>query len=120
MPRESIDAGAFQYTLRGFERVYPYFSWRKYLKYILPESMTLEQIEVIWGRPPIYLEKLSELLNKTSKRTIANYFMWRTVLFASEYLTDDLRYKRHKFEMSTSFLRWIPRWKQCISLTSTL
>lgn len=120
MSRESIDAGSFQYNLDGFERVYPYFPWRKYLQHILPESIALEQIEVVWARPPIFLEKLNDLLNKTSKRTIANYFMWRTVLFASEYLPDELRYKPHKFDVSTSFHRWTPRWKQCIGHTNSL
>lgn len=87
---------------------------------MLPESLPLDKVEVVWARPPTYLERLSELLNKTSNRTIANYLMWRTVYFASEYLTDELRYKRFKFDASSSLIRRVPRWKECIGHTSNL
>lgn len=119
-PPEMIDVISFQYSIDGFQRVYPYLSWRKYLEYILPESVPLEKVEVIWARPPIYLERLNELLNKTSNKTIANYFMWRTVYFASEFLTDELRYKRLKFEMAISLKRRVPRWIECVGHTNNV
>lgn len=87
---------------------------------MLPSTLMLEKNEVVWARPPTYLEQLEQLLNKTSNRTIANYMMWRTVLFSSEYLTDEIRNKRVKFDLSTSLTRQVSRWKECVERTNLL
>lgn len=44
-----------------------------------------------------YIDNLSELLNKTNKRTIANYQAWRLVKEVVPLLNDEARRIRHKY-----------------------
>lgn len=43
----------------------------------MPKDMKLSPTEVVVIVTPVYFERLADVLEKTSKRTIANYFMWR-------------------------------------------
>lgn len=56
--------------------------------------MKLPPTEVVIVVTPSYFERLAEVLNSTSKRTIANYFMWRSVIVASNFLNDQVRIRK--------------------------
>lgn len=56
---------------------YPYIRWMDYFDTLLPTDMKIETDQVVIVVTPGYFDRLAEVLQKTSKRTIANYFGWR-------------------------------------------
>lgn len=68
---------------------------------------------------PNFFEDLEYVLSTTSKRTMANYFMWRIILQTCGTLTEDLRKLKMEFIKTTIGLQAEkPRWKECAELTS--
>lgn len=59
------------------EAKYPYIRWVDYLNALMPNDMKITPDEVVIVSTPVYLERLNEILQRTSKRTIANYFAIR-------------------------------------------
>lgn len=43
----------------------------------MPDSIKLPNSEEVMVVSPTYFDRLADVLEKTPKRTIANYFMWR-------------------------------------------
>lgn len=82
MPAEERRDGEAQFnpfTIAELEVKYPHIRWTDYFHALMPEDMKLSPTEVVVIVTPVYFERLAEVLEKTSKRTIANYFMWRLV-----------------------------------------
>lgn len=81
--------------------------------------MIMFTLQVIVVSVPQYFEDLGILLNKTAKRTIANYMMWRITAFSSFFLTEELRKRQLIYSTSLSGKQeQEPRWKECIDITS--
>lgn len=87
----------------------------------MPKSMPVTENEVIVVITPVYFERLAEVLKNTTKRTIANYFMWRSVLIASTFLNDQVRYRKLSYlgSVSDSQQTSTPQWKECIGYASS-
>lgn len=99
---------------------YPYLNWIDYIKWNLNANtnLTIDENEVIivWDRN--YLHNLDAILQLTPKRTIANYFTWRLVFFASSLLNDNLHQRYQKFiSITTGRLRPLPRITECVKRT---
>lgn len=98
---------------------YPYTDWVKYMNRILPETMHVDEDEQIVVNSPKYFEQLGKLLAQTSNRTLSNYLMWRTVDYASYYLSMLVRKRQLAFStVTTGKKEYPPRWKECISMTN--
>lgn len=98
---------------------YPYTDWVKYINQLLPEKVRVNENEVIIVNSPKYFEKLGKLLATTSNRTLSNYLIWRTVDYASYYLSMAVRKRQLAFStVTTGKKEYPPRWKECISMTN--
>ncbi|KAJ6650022.1 Luciferin 4-monooxygenase [Pseudolycoriella hygida] len=83
----------------------------------LSEKEVIEYIVIV--SVPQYFEDLGKLLDRTPKRTIANYMMWRVTAFSSYFLTEELR--KRQLEYSTALsgkTEQEPRWKECTDIVS--
>lgn len=56
---------------------YPYIRWLDYFSALLPVDVKITQDEKVIVATPSYFHRLAEVLQKTSNRTIANFFAWR-------------------------------------------
>ena len=56
---------------------YPYIEWMDYFDAMMPTDMKIRPDETVIVRTPKYFDRLAEVWQNTSKRTIANYFVWR-------------------------------------------
>lgn len=98
---------------------YPYIDWIKHINQLLPANVRVDENEVIVVNAPKYFEKLGKLLASTSNRTLSNYLIWRTVDYASYYLSMAVRKRQLAFStVTTGKKEYPPRWKECISMTN--
>lgn len=87
------------YTIKQLQYSYPYLNWLEYVNAMLPIGFKVTENETVINAAPKFFEKLRDVLNTTSKRTIANYLVWRIVLVMAQTLTADLR--EYAFDYST-------------------
>lgn len=105
--------------LRDVQTKYPYIPWVNYINALLPEGLKVDENEVIVVSVPSYFDALGKLLEKTPKKTIANYVMWRITAFSSFFLTEELRKRQLQYSTALSGKQeQEPRWKECIDITS--
>ncbi|CRK97823.1 CLUMA_CG011199, isoform A, partial [Clunio marinus] len=106
-------------TIRELQKKYPYNNWLQYFNDILPEVSQVTEDEIIIISVISFFDKLGPLLEKTPKRTIANYVMWRITGFSSYFLTEALRKRQLQYSTAISGKQeQEPRWKECIDLAS--
>lgn len=86
----------------------------------MPRGMTVDDSETVIADVPDYLINLEKVLASTSKRTVANYFMWRVVFTSSDLLTENLRKRTAAYEAAILGKKIEPpRWKKCVSETTS-
>lgn len=109
-------------TISKLQTTYPYLNWFDYIKWNLNnDSIKIDENEVVivWDRN--YLHHLNVILQLTPKRTIANYFAWRLVFFASSLMDDILHQRYQKFIATvTGRLKALPRITECVKRTMSL
>lgn len=80
MPAEERRDGEAQFNpfkVAELEIKYPHIRWMDYFNALMPTDMKITSDEIVVVVTPVYFDRLAEVLEKTSQRTIANYFMWR-------------------------------------------
>lgn len=106
-------------TIKELQEKYPYLNWLDYINAMLPNGLQVDENEVINNAVPTFFEKLGDVLNSTSNRAMANYFLWRVVLTTSGTLTQQLRDSKLDFYKAVYGLQsQEERWKECITYTS--
>lgn len=90
----------------------------------MPKDLKLTEKESINVMSPIYFERLKEVLEMTSKRTIINYMIWRSLLLSSTFLNNEVRMRKNKFLISQRSQNemldtYSPLWKECVSYTAS-
>lgn len=129
LPAEERRDGEAQFnphTIAQLETKYSYIKWMDYFTALMPKNMKLPYDEIVVVVTPIYFERLAEVLNNSTKRTIANYFAWRSFLVSSNFLNDQVRIRKIQYlstitgngdgqpgQSGTS------QWKECISYTTS-
>lgn len=104
-------------TLKDLVKAYSYFPWIDFLSFFMPNEFELDKDQIIVPFTVMF-EDLNELMKNTSKRTIANYLMWRVAYFSSELLTDELSDKLFEFDrFLTGIKRKSQRWRFCVKKT---
>ncbi len=85
----------------NFEGLPP--SWVTYVQTIFKgtENLDFGGDERVILTSKTYLENLAGLLQKTDKRTLANYLNWRAVASVVQYLNAEARRIRHKYRKAT-------------------
>lgn len=107
------------YTLRQLQDSFPYINWINYMNSALLNVITVNENEIVIVDVPLYFRQLGSILEATSKRAIANYFAWRSVLFASSLMNDAFRLRKLAYMATTVGLRKnYPRYADCVTLTT--
>uniref|UniRef100_A0A0R3RLU4 Peptidase_M13_N domain-containing protein n=1 Tax=Elaeophora elaphi TaxID=1147741 RepID=A0A0R3RLU4_9BILA len=103
--------------------LFPQIDWTEFLIRLAPTSMH----DIINNNTNIiiqeigFIKNLSNLLNITSKRIIANYIFWRTIDFWSDILGkvfDDIRLKLMR--VMSGQQKMMPRWQRCVQRSESL
>ncbi|XP_053693923.1 neprilysin-2-like [Sabethes cyaneus] len=107
-------------TIRDFQHTYPYTNWTLYFNTILQGTgLSLGEQEIINVDVPSYMDQLGPLLQRTSKRTLANYVMWRVSVSSIFALTDVLRKRQLKYSTVVTGKQDLePRWKECVDIVA--
>lgn len=108
------------FTIKKLQTTYPYLNWFDYIKWNFNGDKTLaideNEVIVVWDLN--YLHHVNVILQLTPKRTIANYFAWRLVFFASSLLNHNLHQRYQKFvTITTGRLKPLPRITECVKRT---
>uniref|UniRef100_A0A336JZW6 CSON009745 protein n=1 Tax=Culicoides sonorensis TaxID=179676 RepID=A0A336JZW6_CULSO len=104
-------------TIEEMQKRFNYTDWLNYINGLLPTGLVVDKNELISVTSVIFLTKLEDLLKRTPRRTIANYYVWRIIDYSITYLSRDLRDKlfAHK-RRTTGQLSEEPRWKECTDI----
>ena len=91
-------------------------SWLEYLNNIAYPVVELDETYDVVVEKPFYLYNLQWVLEQTSKRTIANYLMWRAIVDSIPHLNDEIFqiYRKFRKEYLGKEIPLQPRWEQCI------
>lgn len=82
-----------EFNIKTIQQTFPYLNWLDYINWNLNNNVTLDENDPIIVADKNYVSQLGAVLQKTPKRTIANYFAWHAVRSSSRFLNDVL-YKR--------------------------
>lgn len=127
-PNEERRNGATQFnpfTIGELEKKFSHIRWSDYFDALMPESVRLSKDEEIVVVSPLYFERLADVLKNTTKRTIANYFAWRSLLVSSNFLNDQVRIRKVAYLSSISSSDGQPgqggttQWKECVTYTAS-
>lgn len=102
LPREELRNSTAlynSYTIKELQISYPYLDWLDYINAFLPANLNVDENEIVINTVPTFFEQLADILNSTSKRTMANYLLGRAVLKIANMLTNELREKQFRFSM---------------------
>lgn len=106
-------------TIKELQEKYPYLPWLEYINGMLPDSIQVDENQLAINCVPSFFEKLGGVLQGVSKRTLANYFLWRIVSMTSGTLTNQLRKRKLKYIAVVSGQQdEQPRWKECADFTA--
>ncbi|XP_031626240.1 neprilysin-2-like isoform X3 [Contarinia nasturtii] len=129
LPQEERRDGEAQYnpfTIAQLETKYPHIRWTEYFNALMPKDMKLSQTETVVVVAPVYFERLAAILENTPKRTIANFFAWRSYIVSSNFLNDQVRIRKIQYLSSVtgngdgkSGQAGTSQWKECISYTTS-
>ena len=92
-------------------------TWLEYAQNIVKplSDVKIEADEKINIINPDYMEKLSNILTKTSTRTVANYLAWRITKPMMRLLNEEARKIRHRYRKEISGIQVAaPTWKRCV------
>jgi predicted metalloendopeptidase len=106
-------------TIKELQVKYPYIQWLEYFNAILPKEVHVTDDETIIVSVISFFDELGNLLERTPKRAIANYVMWRITGFSSFFLTEKLRKRQLQYSTAVSGKQeQEPRWKECVDIAS--
>ncbi|KAM7362048.1 M13 family metallopeptidase neprilysin 2 isoform 1-T1 [Cochliomyia hominivorax] len=106
-------------TIKQLQETYPYVQWLDYINALLPEGLKVTEDEVINLSVPSFFEDLGKLLERTNKRAIANYMMWRIHAFSVAFLSEEFRKRQLQYATALSGRQeQEARWKECVDIAS--
>ncbi|MPC12879.1 Membrane metallo-endopeptidase-like 1 [Portunus trituberculatus] len=106
-------------TIGELQAKVPEIPWLAYINNVLAPFFRVTAEEPVVVNVPDYVKNLGQLLNRTPKRVIANYMLWRATAASIAYLSEDARdiqleYSRKLVGKETRE----PRWKECMGTIS--
>jgi len=106
--------------IKDLHTLAPMVPWLEYINNILTTDLVqVDEDERVIVDEPGYLKNLTVLLQKTEKRTISNYMMWRTARASLGYLTEEARKIQLDFAKNiTGKKSDTDRWKRCTDAAS--
>lgn len=110
-----------EFSILELQTTFPYVNWLEYINSSLYNSVSFDESETVIVPDKNYMLQLNALLQSTPKRTIANYFAWRLVLYSSDLLNDVLHQRNQRFIAATmGMLKSDPRLSECVKRTMEL
>ncbi|XP_022914109.1 neprilysin-2 isoform X2 [Onthophagus taurus] len=106
-------------TVSELQSKYPIVNWKEYFNVLLAPDTKVDDNEVVIVSIPKYLKDFDDLIKNTSKRTQANYLLWRAVASSVSYLNDELRNRQLQYHtIATGKTERASRWKECIEIAA--
>ncbi|XP_035221572.1 neprilysin-2-like [Stegodyphus dumicola] len=103
-----------KYTVQELIEHSPQIDWLKYFNRLL--SVEIDQNETLVVNAPQFVKKFADFINKTEKRVVANYMMWKVVQESFLLLSEDWRNLFQEFyAVIAGQTKKESRWEQCIS-----
>lgn len=93
--RKDISTMYNRITIRQLQKIAPSFHWKRLLDRIFHDNFSEDEEIVVLATD--YIQKVSEIVNTTSKRVLHNYMLWRIVAALSEHLSTAFRSTIHEF-----------------------
>lgn len=104
--------------MQQLQTTFPYINWLDYINWNLRGQYNIDENEIVIVHDVNYFAKLQEILISTPKRTVANYFAWRSVLTSSDLLNEVLHQRGQEFlATTTGMLKSDPRQTECVKQT---
>lgn len=119
--RRNITVLLNEYTIKKLQTTFAYVNWLDFISWNLNYSVSVDENELVLVPDQNYLFQLDAVLRTTPKRTIANYFSWRLVLYASDLLNDVLHQRYQQYVAATTGMQESePRLTECVERTISL
>ncbi|KFM73677.1 Endothelin-converting enzyme 1, partial [Stegodyphus mimosarum] len=107
------DSSTLQYTIKKLWDEVPQIDWLRYFNGLLNDE--IDEKETLIYEDPDFVSRFADFINKTEKRVVANYMMWRVVQESLPRLSEDWRILVHEFHSVISGKRKEePRWDTCL------
>ncbi|XP_043526357.1 neprilysin-1 isoform X2 [Frieseomelitta varia] len=104
-------------TLRELQHEIPQLKWREYLQEFINSPITEEEPIVAYAMP--YFMEMGRIVQKTDRRTLHNYILWRLVMSIMPHMIDEYQQKRVEFrKILLGILSERDRWSQCVEWTN--
>lgn len=103
-------------TITDMQSKYPYFDWLQFVREVYPH-LKFNSDEVVAVTDMNFFENFGKLIEKTKKRILANYLMWRLTVQAVPYLSQ--KFKQRDTEYQILFYgehTRQPRWRDCVNI----
>lgn len=91
-----------EFNIKTLQETFPYMDWRDYINWNMNNAVTIDDDEVIFVPDVNYFHQLNNLIERTPKRTVANYFAWRSVLFSGSLLNNRLFARSMQYDAATT------------------
>ncbi|XP_076160206.1 neprilysin-1 [Ptiloglossa arizonensis] len=104
-------------TLRELQSEIPQLEWRAYLQEFISAPITDEEPIVVYAMS--YFVKMGRIIQRTDRRTLHNYILWRLVMSIMPHMIDEYQQKRIEFrKILQGILSERNRWSQCVEWTN--
>lgn len=112
---QNVQASYNPFALNVFQQKYNYFNWIDFLTTQLPFGTTIKHDETIVVLTPDFFTDLGLLLNRSNRRTIINYLIWRVI-------NDSIPFLSNREQLESSLGRGKrhtrpPKWRDCVDIT---
>jgi neprilysin len=105
-------------TVTALQSTFNYNQWLEYFNAILPQEAQLTSNDIVIVGAKSFFEKLGALIDKTPKRVLANYVMWRQAVSSVSYLPSRFRQRQQVYNQATTGKTVEdPRWLECVAMT---
>lgn len=106
------------FTIQQLQTTYPFINWLEFINWNLHNVLQVDLNEVVIVLDTNYVAQIETILQSTPKRTIANYFAWRSLLFAADLLNDVLHQRNQVYLATTTGMQKSdPRQLECVKST---
>ncbi|CAL8122372.1 unnamed protein product [Orchesella dallaii] len=124
LPRELARAHPLNFhhpmTVSELQSRFPSVQWLSYINALLPHDAEVNEDQIINVHAPEQLTVLLNAIDKTDKRVLANYLLWRASSSVISHLSEDAKKIQHEFLGAVSGQRQRkPRWRGCVDIVST-
>lgn len=104
-------------TLRELQEEVPQLQWKVYLQEFVSAPITEDEPVVAYAMP--YFLQMGRIVQKTDRRTLHNYIIWRFVMSIMPHMIDEYQQKRTEFrKILSGILSERNRWSECVEWTN--